>query len=42
VVRSDGYIGEYALGGSDNKRTILAFEGVPLDERSSSQRVKVM
>lgn len=42
VVRSDGYIGEYALGGSDNKRTILAFEGVTLDERSRSQRVKIM
>jgi methylated-DNA-[protein]-cysteine S-methyltransferase len=28
VVRSDGHIGEYALGGSDNKRTILAAEGV--------------
>ena len=42
MVRSDGYIGEYALGGSDNKRTILAFEGVTLDERSRSQRVKIM
>jgi methylated-DNA-[protein]-cysteine S-methyltransferase len=29
VVRSDGHIGEYALGGSDNKRAILAAEGVP-------------
>jgi O-6-methylguanine DNA methyltransferase len=28
VVRSDGHIGQYALGGSDNKRTILAAEGV--------------
>ena len=28
VVRSDGQIGQYALGGSDNKRTILAAEGV--------------
>jgi O-6-methylguanine DNA methyltransferase len=28
VVRSDGHIGEYALGGSANKRTILAAEGV--------------
>ncbi len=32
VVRSDGHIGEYALGGSDNKRAILAAEGVPADE----------
>jgi len=28
VVRSDGHIGEYALGGSANKRAILAAEGV--------------
>jgi O-6-methylguanine DNA methyltransferase len=28
VVRSDGHIGEYALGGSDAKRTILAAEGI--------------
>jgi methylated-DNA-[protein]-cysteine S-methyltransferase len=28
VVRSDGYIGQYALGGSANKLTILAAEGV--------------
>jgi methylated-DNA-[protein]-cysteine S-methyltransferase len=31
VVRSDGHIGEYSLGGSDNKRAILAAEGVPPD-----------
>jgi O-6-methylguanine DNA methyltransferase len=31
VVRSDGFIGEYALGGSDNKRAILAAEGVRLE-----------
>ncbi len=31
VVRSDGSIGEYALGGSDNKRAILVAEGVHLD-----------
>jgi O-6-methylguanine DNA methyltransferase len=42
VVRSDGYIGEYALGGGDNKRAILAFEGVPLAAGASSQRVKIM
>ncbi len=31
VVRSDGFIGEYALGGSDNKRAILTAEGVALE-----------
>jgi O6-methylguanine-DNA--protein-cysteine methyltransferase len=31
VVRSDGHIGEYALGGSHNKRTLLAAEGVRLE-----------
>ena len=28
VVRSDGHIGEYALGGSDAKRTVLQAEGI--------------
>ena len=28
VVRSDGHLGDYALGGSDAKRTILAAEGL--------------
>jgi O-6-methylguanine DNA methyltransferase len=28
VVRGDGHIGEYALGGSDAKRVILAAEGI--------------
>src|SRR6266852_381386 len=28
VVRSDGHVGEYALGGSDAKRRILAAEGI--------------
>lgn len=42
VVRSDGYIGQYALGGSDNKWAILAFEGVPLEGSESSRRVKIM
>ena len=28
VVRSDGHIGQYALGGSTNKRAILAAEGL--------------
>ena len=32
VVRSDGHIGEYALGGPTNKRTILAAEGLQSDE----------
>jgi O-6-methylguanine DNA methyltransferase len=32
VVRSDGHIGDYALGGSTNKRAILAAEGVPVDD----------
>ena len=32
VVRSDGQVGEYALGGSDAKRTILAAEGIPAHE----------
>jgi alkylated DNA nucleotide flippase Atl1 len=39
VVRSDGHIGEYALGGSDNKRAILAAEGVgPQDIQRLAQR----
>jgi methylated-DNA-[protein]-cysteine S-methyltransferase len=32
VVRSDGHIGNYALGGSDAKRTILAAEGIHSDD----------
>src|SRR6266849_2802340 len=32
VVRSDGHVGEYALGGSEAKRTILAAEGVEPDQ----------
>ena len=32
VVRGDGHIGEYALGGTDNKRAILAAEGVRLED----------
>lgn len=32
VVRSDGHIGQYALGGADAKRQILAAEGVRVDE----------
>jgi O-6-methylguanine DNA methyltransferase len=32
VVRSDGHVGDYALGGSDAKRTMLAAEGIPANE----------
>lgn len=32
VVRSDGRIGEYALGGPGNKRLLLTLEGVPVDQ----------
>ncbi len=32
VVRSDGHVGEYALGGSDAKRRILAAEGIGSDD----------
>ncbi|HEX5014954.1 MAG TPA: methylated-DNA--[protein]-cysteine S-methyltransferase [Candidatus Limnocylindrales bacterium] len=31
VVRTDGHIGQYSLGGPDNKRTILAAEGADPD-----------
>jgi O-6-methylguanine DNA methyltransferase len=39
VVRSDGQIGDYALGGTENKRTILAAEGVPLDQMQRLTRL---
>ena len=47
VVRSDGHIGEYALGGSTNKLTILTSEGVEADEiqrlaRKYAPRANVM
>jgi methylated-DNA-[protein]-cysteine S-methyltransferase len=32
VVRSDGHIGQYSLGGPDNKRAILAAEGLRSEE----------
>jgi len=38
VVRSDGRIGEYALGGSGNKVAILAAEGVPTGELARLSR----
>ena len=46
VVRSDGHIGQYALGGSDAKRTILAAEGLAVGRHPApgaalaSQRAK--
>jgi len=38
VVRSDGLCGEYSLGGPDNKRTILAAEGLDPDELEALAR----
>jgi O-6-methylguanine DNA methyltransferase len=35
VVRTDGTIGQYSLGGADNKRTILAAEGLDPDALES-------
>lgn len=32
VVRSDGHIGQYSLGGPENKRTLLEWEGADPDE----------
>ena len=42
VVRSDGLLGQYSLGGPENKRTILAEEGVDLPrlERRASSGVR--
>jgi O-6-methylguanine DNA methyltransferase len=42
VVRSDGLLGQYSLGGPDNKRTILAGEGVDLPrlERLASAGIR--
>jgi O-6-methylguanine DNA methyltransferase len=44
VVRSDGLLGQYSLGGPDNKRTILAAEGVDLPrlERLASSGVRFL
>ena len=42
VVRSDGNIGEYALGGSANKRAILTSEGVRLDDLRSMLSAKIV
>jgi O-6-methylguanine DNA methyltransferase len=41
VVRSDGLIGEYSLGGASNKRTILAAEGLDPDEMERVARAGV-
>ena len=41
VVRSDGMIGQYSLGGPENKRTILAGEGVDPDELEALARAGV-
>jgi O-6-methylguanine DNA methyltransferase len=38
VVRSDGTIGEYSLGGPENKRTILATEGLDPDRLETEAR----
>jgi O-6-methylguanine DNA methyltransferase len=44
VVRSDGMLGQYSLGGAENKRTILAAEGVDLPrlERFASSGVRFL
>jgi O-6-methylguanine DNA methyltransferase len=41
VVRSDGTIGQYSLGGPGNKRTILAAEGLDADELERLARAGV-
>ena len=41
VVRSDGTIGQYSLGGPANKRTILAAEGLDPDELEGLARAGV-
>jgi O-6-methylguanine DNA methyltransferase len=41
VVRSDGTIGQYSLGGPQNKRTILAAEGLDPDELEGLARAGV-
>ena len=38
VVRTDGSIGQYSLGGPDNKRTILSAEGLDPDALEDSAR----
>ncbi len=41
VVRSDGTIGQYSLGGSHNKRTILAAEGLDPDKLEIEARTGI-
>ena len=41
VVRSDGLIGNYSLGGPANKRTILAAEGLDPDELETMARAGI-
>ena len=41
VVRSDGMIGQYSLGGPENKRTILAEEGADPDHLESLARAGI-
>jgi O-6-methylguanine DNA methyltransferase len=41
VVRSDGTIGQYSLGGPQNKRTILAAEGLDPDRLESEARAGI-
>ena len=38
VVRTDGTIGQYSLGGPENKRTVLAAEGLDPDAMEASAR----
>jgi O-6-methylguanine DNA methyltransferase len=41
VVRSDGMIGQYSLGGPENKRTILSVEGLDPDELEDLARAGI-
>jgi O-6-methylguanine DNA methyltransferase len=41
VVRTDGSVGQYSLGGADNKRTILAAEGLDPDEMEARARAGI-
>ncbi len=38
VVRTDGHLGQYSLGGPENKRAILASEGLDPDEMEEAAR----
>lgn len=41
VVRSDGFIGEFSLGGPETKRALLQFEGVDLERLEDLARRRV-